>query len=242
MFSYGCNPCQVRKGNGGWAQKGTLKAGLRYPTGLAIFILTMSKTQKHVHEEDGISRGYFSNLKANAYVHEFYLSGVIEGPENYIEWFNVIRNASEYDTVKIYINSGGGDLNTALQFMRVLSDTEADTIASVEGSCMSAATMVMLSCDAIEVSPHSLFMVHNYSGGTIGKGGEMYDNIVFERAWSKAFLADIYKWFLSSEEIESILNNRDIWLTSEQVAERLKTVLEMRQLEAEEAQDEQTTK
>ena len=69
----------------------------------------------------------------------------------------------------------------------------------------------------------------------------MYDNIVFERAWSKAFLADIYKWFLSSEEIESILNNRDIWLTSEQVAERLKTVLEMRQLETEEAQDGQTT-
>jgi ATP-dependent protease ClpP protease subunit len=118
----------------------------------------MSKTQKHVQEDDGISRGYFSNLKANAYVHEFYLSGTIEGPENYIEWFNIIRNASEYDTVKVYINSGGGDLNTALQFMRVLSDTEADTIASVEGSCMSAATMVMLSCDAIEVSP--TFTVH----------------------------------------------------------------------------------
>lgn len=193
----------------------------------------MSKTQKLHNEEITLSRGYFSNLKANAYTHEFYLSGPIEGPDEYIEWFNTIRNASEYDTIKVYINSAGGNLDTALQFMRVLSDTEANTLASIEGSCMSAATMIMLSCDSIEVSPHSLFMFHNYSGGTIGKGGEMYDNIVFERAWSREFLADVYKWFLSNDEIESILNNRDIWLTSEQVAERLKVVLEMRQLESE---------
>lgn len=194
----------------------------------------MSKTQKRLDEEITLSRGYFSNLKANAYIHEFYISGAIEGPEEYVEWFNVIRNASEYDTVKLYINSGGGNLDTALQFMRVLTDTAANTVASVEGSCMSAATMIMLSCDAIEVSPHSLFMFHNYSGGTLGKGGEMADQILFERAWSKTFLNEVYKWFLSSEEIEAILNNRDIWLTSEQVAERLKVVMEMRQLEQDE--------
>lgn len=205
-----------------------------YPTSLALLLSSMSKTQKRVDEEIALNRGYFSSLKANAYVHEFYISGAIEGPEEYVEWFNVIRNASEYDTVKLYINSGGGNLDTALQFMRVLTDTAANTIASVEGSCMSAATMIMLSCDAIEVSPHSLFMFHNYSGGTLGKGGEMADQILFERAWSKTFLNEVYKWFLSSDEIESILNNRDIWLTSEQVAERLKVVMEMRQLEQDE--------
>lgn len=194
----------------------------------------MAKTQKHFDDEQTISRGYFSNLKANAYIHEFYISGAIEGPEEYVEWFNVIRNASEYDTVKLYINSGGGNLDTALQFMRVLTDTAANTVASVEGSCMSAATMIMLSCDSIEVSPHSLFMFHNYSGGTLGKGGEMADQILFERDWSRTFLNEVYKWFLSSEEIEAILNNRDIWLTSEQVAERLKVVMEMRQLEQDE--------
>lgn len=177
------------------------------------------------------SNGYFSTLKANAYTHEFYLSGNIEEPQEYIEWFNVIRNASEYDTVKVYINSGGGDLNTALQFMRVLSDTQANTVCSVEGSCMSAATMVMLACDEVEVSPHSLFMMHNYSGGTIGKGGEMADQIMFEREWSRRFLTEVYNWFLSSDEIESILNNRDIWLHSEDAIERLKVVFEMRELE-----------
>lgn len=193
----------------------------------------MSKLQKQLKEELVQNGGYFSTLKANAYTHEFYLSGTIEEPQEYVEWFNIIRNASEYDTIKVYINSGGGDLATALQFMRVLSDTEAGTVCSVEGSCMSAATMIMLACDEIEVSPHSMFMVHNYSGGTIGKGGEMADQIMFEREWSRRFLSEIYNWFLSTEEIESILNSRDIWLHSEDAVERLKVVFEMRQLEQE---------
>ena len=204
----------------------------------------MSRNHKHRHdlEEIQVGKGYFSNLKGNAYTHEFYLSGDIEGPEEYIEWFNTIRNASEYDTVKMYINSHGGNLNTALQFMRVLSDTNAETIASIEGSCMSAATMVMLSCDSIEISPHSLFMLHNYSGGAIGKGGEMADQILFERDWSREFLSEIYKWFLTTAEIDSILNNRDIWLTSRQAAERLAVVLEKRQQEAEKSELETAAK
>jgi hypothetical protein len=38
-------------------------------------------------------------------IHEFYLSGDIESPENYIEWFQTIRHATSMDVIKIYINS-----------------------------------------------------------------------------------------------------------------------------------------
>jgi ATP-dependent protease ClpP protease subunit len=166
--------------------------------------------------------------KPAAFLHEFYLSGSVGPPEEYIEWFDVIRNASENDTVKIYINSPGGHVDTALQFLRVLGDTEAHTVASVEGSCMSAATMIFLGCEAFEVTPHSLFMFHNYSGGTFGKGGEMMDQLQFERRWSEHFLSEMYKDFLTGQEIKQILENKDIWLTSKQVIKRLKTLVKAR--------------
>lgn len=70
------------------------------------------------------------------------------------------------------------------------------------------------------MSPHSLFMFHNYSGGTFGKGGEMYDNVVFEREWSRRFLQDIYKDFLTEQEIQAMLDNKDIWMHSEEVIAR----------------------
>ena len=159
--------------------------------------------------------------KTVARLYEFYLSGEILEAEEYIDWFDIIRNATEADTVRIYINSGGGDLYTTLQFLRVMGETEATIVTSVEGACMSAATMIFLHGHQQEVTPHSLFMFHNYSAGVFGKGGEMYDQLQFERRWSENFMREVYAGFLNSEEIGSMLNNKDIWMTSDEVIERL---------------------
>jgi ATP-dependent protease ClpP protease subunit len=91
----------------------------------------------------------------------------------------------------------------------------------VEGACMSAATMIMLAADNIDISDNSMFMFHNYSGGVIGKGGEMYDNIIHERQWSEQLLRDVYDNFLEEDEIQQILDNRDIWMDSDEVVKRL---------------------
>lgn len=154
-------------------------------------------------------------------IHEFYVSGEIESSEDYIEWFDLIRSAGETDILKFYINSPGGDLFTAIQFLRVLSETEATIVVSVEGACMSAATLIFLCADQFEVSPHSMFMFHNYSSGVEGKGGEMYDRIQHEKTWSEKLLRDIYSDFLTEKEIVSILDNKDIWMDGEQVIKRL---------------------
>lgn len=154
-------------------------------------------------------------------IHEFYLSGTIESSDEYIEWFDVIRHASETDVIRIFINSYGGDMFTAIQFLRVLGETDATVIVSVEGACMSAATMIFMCADQFEISEHSMFMFHNYSSGTFGKGGEMLDQLQHERAWSKKLWQDIYKDFLTDEEIKSMLDNKDLWMDGEEVIKRL---------------------
>ena len=166
------------------------------------------------------SNGYFPS-KPIATIHEFYLTGEIGSPDEYIEWFDAIRHASETDAVKIYINSPGGDLFTAIQFLRVLSDTDATVVCSVEGACMSAATMIFLSADHFEVTPHSIFMFHNYSGGVIGKGGEMIDQLQHERRWSERLMKEIYKDFMTADEIKAMLDNKDFWMDGEEVVNRL---------------------
>jgi ATP-dependent protease ClpP protease subunit len=175
--------------------------------------------------------------KPVAQLHEFYLSGPVLDAEEYIDWFDTIRNASEIDTVRIYINSPGGDLYTTLQFLRVMSDTEATIVTSVEGACMSAATMIFLHGHTHEITPHSLFMFHNYSAGTFGKGGEMYDQLQFERKWSENFMRAVYRDFLAEDEIQSMLNNRDIWMTSDEVAQRLEKLQEVRAKQAKESKE-----
>ena len=192
--------------------------------------------EDHIDIQSTSMKNCYRNVAGNFY--EFYLSGAITEPEDYVEWFNIIRSASSADTVKIYINSRGGDADTAIQFMRVLGETDAHVICSIEGSCMSAATMVFLCGMEFEITPHSLFMVHNYSGGIIGKGAEIYDQAVFERKWSTEFMKHIYKDFLSESEIVGLLDNKDMWMTSSEVMDRCQAMAKARAAEMQDDEEE----
>lgn len=154
-------------------------------------------------------------------VHKFYITQNIKESSEYTSWFETIRNAGENDIIVFHINSYGGDLFTAIQFMRVIRETKAAVVASVEGACMSAATIIFLTANHWEVSDHSMFMFHNYSGGSIGKGGEMYDHIAHERVWSDKLLRDVYADFLTKQEVDSLLNNKDIWMSGDEAVKRL---------------------
>lgn len=180
---------------------------------------------------------FFSKQLVN--VHEFYLCGEIETPEEYIQWFDTIRHSGETDVIKIYINSPGGNVFTAIQFMRVLKESSAKIVMSVEGECASAATMIFLCGDSFEVSEHSMFMFHNYSSGVFGKGGEMFDQLKHERKWSESLLRGIYEDFLTEKEIVSILDNKDIWMTGDEIIDRLKAKKAVIESENEEEQVEE---
>jgi ATP-dependent protease ClpP protease subunit len=176
---------------------------------------------------------------SNGTNYDYYLSGAIESPEMYTDMFHQIRNATANDTINLHINSPGGSLASALQFFRCLGESKATIVASIEGECMSAATIIMMQADAYLISPHSMFMFHNYSGGVFGKGGEMMDQLEFERLWSTNLLHDVYKDFLTEDEVNTILDNRDIWLTSDEVSERLQLRSDTMEKAAEESDEEE---
>ena len=81
-----------------------------------------------------------------------------------------------------------------------------------------------------------MFMFHNYSGGTMGKGGEMYLQIQHERKWSERLLNEIYEGFLTPDEIRSLLDNKDMWMDVDEVVARMekraKAMQELAELEA----------
>ena len=176
--------------------------------------------------------------RPSSYLHSFYLYS-IGNPEEYTDWLDTIRNCTENDIIKIHINSPGGDLLATIQLIRALQETAASVICSVEGQCMSAATLIFLQADVVEVSDHSMFMFHNYSGGTFGKGGEMMDQLKYEAAWSEKMFRNIYEDFLTEEEIDSMLNNKDIWMTGEEVIQRINQKAEKLQLKLNEEVEEE---
>jgi len=168
---------------------------------------------------EAIANGVFHRPLGSVF--DFYLNGEIEGPESYLEWNHIIRTAGPADVIYLHINCYGGDMFAAIQLLRALSETQAQVVASVEGACMSAATFLFLVADSCEVSDHSMFMFHTYSGGTIGKGHEMAVQIKYEEKWARNVLESLYKDFLTAEEINDIYEGKDIWMGQEEVMKRL---------------------
>lgn len=171
-------------------------------------------------EVSPVVRGVFN--RPTGQILDFYLNSSIGNPEDYSEWNQILRSSGEQDVVYLHINCYGGQALTAVQLMRAISESRATVVASVEGACMSAATFLFLMADVCEISDHSIFMFHNFSGGTIGKGNEMMAQVHHNDKWARGLMESIYKDFFTQEEIDSILEGKDYWMSPDEVTERLK--------------------
>lgn len=163
-------------------------------------------------------------------ISDFYLSEGIGPASNYIDWFQRLRAARESDVIRFHINCPGGDLFTTIQFMQVLSECKATIVMSIEGACMSAATLLFLMGDDFIISEHSVFLFHNYSGGVVGKGAEMYHGMVHERKWTERLLRDSYTNFLTDDEMAQLIEDKDVWMDAPTVVSRLNSFRESRLL------------
>tara|TARA_R110002074_G_scaffold123683_1_gene259391 strand:- start:14361 stop:15011 length:651 start_codon:yes stop_codon:yes gene_type:complete len=159
--------------------------------------------------------------RAIARTYDLYLHDTIEGPDKYINWNQLFRSAGPNDVIYVHINSYGGQINTAIQMMRAMRETEATIVTSIEGACLSAATMIFLCGDLCEVSDHSQFMVHTYSGGSFGKGSEIISQVTHDSEWISELMHDVYAGFFTKKEIDDIIAGVDMWVTPDDVVMRL---------------------
>jgi ATP-dependent protease ClpP protease subunit len=182
----------------------------------------LHQLQEATSDSEFISRGAVIFENTVARVINLYLCGQILGSEEYTEWYQLLRSVTPNDIVYIRVNSEGGDLFAALQLVRAIEECRGRVIISVEGLCMSAATLILLASDCYEISDHTIFMFHNYSSGAFGKGGEMFDQVSHFRTWSQKLFTSAYSGFLTPEEIKSMLDGKDIWMDAQEVVKRLK--------------------
>jgi ATP-dependent protease ClpP protease subunit len=165
---------------------------------------------------------------------DMHISGQITAPENYLQELQVIREALEGDVINIYLNTEGGRVATAVQLVNAMRNSSAKIVAHLEGECHSAGTYIFLSADEWIVNHDCIMLIHNYSGGAGGKGGEILQHAEANNRWITKLMRNVYKDFLTTEEIDAVIKNQDIWLDSDEILARLEGVLISREKLAEE--------
>ena len=152
---------------------------------------------------------------------DFYLPRVIQDLNEFIDFLRAVRNAKADDTVAIHINCYGGDVDVAFNIIDVLNATEANTVAYVEGLCASAATMIMLAAKQVEITEHAHLMIHAWSSCSIGKWNEQLAEFEFSKDWFQRKFRNIYKNFLTEDEIDQVLAGTDMYLDAEDTVKRI---------------------
>lgn len=152
---------------------------------------------------------------------DVYLLNEIGPQDEYAELCHRLYNAKKDETFTLHLNTPGGYIDSALMIIDAINTSKATVNARISGSVASAGTILTLACKNVVVSDHVSFMIHNYSSGMAGKGHEMkaYQQFV-DKNLNVAFKA-MYKGFLTEEEVDEIIEGKDLWLNKQEVEERL---------------------
>lgn len=90
-------------------------------------------------------------------------------PKQFTEELSALGTVSE---IVVRINSGGGDVFAANAIYTRLKDNPAKITVKVDGWAASAATIVAMAGDVIEIPGNGVFMVHDPKMGVLGYYGE----------------------------------------------------------------------
>lgn len=158
-----------------------------------------------------------------------------DSPESFRGIIRTIEQAREVDTIVLKINSNGGRTDTAQAVYVALLETKAKTIARVI-TAYSSGSIIAMSCDELQTTPHCTMMIHNASTMSWGKIGDMKAQSSFLEDHFKKWFTELYSGFLSQDEISDVFKGRDIWLREDDIKKRLPNWKPIRVRRAAEAQ------
>lgn len=193
---------------------------------------TVSKNMVKMNSEDSPFPSMFQDScpvfqsSYTKHVYDIILDENIREPAYYRQALQTFKQANEGDLIRITLNNGGGRIDTALMFLHGIEETQAEVLAILEGDTHSASSMIALSCHGVEVKPFASMMVHHASFGTYNTVQNVMDHVNFTSKQTEALIRKAYKYFLTETEIEEVIRNREIWLTHEEIGDRLDIMFE----------------
>jgi ATP-dependent Clp protease protease subunit len=144
-----------------------------------------------------------------------------------------ISAASAADTIFIHLNTPGGQLDTGVQIINAMQNSQGKIVTILEGMAYSLGTLIFLAGDEMVVNDHCMMMFHNFNSGLIGKGNELTSQLDATVKWFAALAKNIYIPFLSEPEFERIVRGEDLWMHSQEIRTRLENMVKSMQQQAE---------
>lgn len=154
----------------------------------------------------------------------FYINGPIDDEDDYIDLIDTLYQGKPNETVVIHLNTPGGRLDITMQILNAIRTSEAEVVGIADGQVASAGSLLLFACPNIGVQPYSYCMLHDGSEGAFGKVNENLKQALFTTKLLSQIAHSVYEPFFTKEEIDKVLDGNDMWLTSEDIEDRIKNL------------------
>ena len=186
----------------------------------------LNKTFKNESDEDDIivsGQQYLEYVERSMSLNQVsvYIDEPVKHPAYYRRVADRISSLGEHDEVRLVINSPGGRLDGLVTLLDAMLQSGAKSTAVISGECHSAASILALNCDEIQVSPYAGMLVHFVSFHSGGKGSDVRDQVNHTLDYSEVLFRDTYSGFLSEEEMLQVIAGKEMWLNAQEIADRL---------------------
>ena len=184
-----------------------------------------------MENEDVVTTNLLNNLTNNVHInavtssvttHEVFLDMDIEDPHKYRNLISLLINAQANDRIHLYINSNGGNLDTAIAIINAMMVCQAEITGFLMGACHSAASIISMYCHNIHVFETAYMMIHTASFGNFGNTTTVKTQTDFTVEQVEKLLDDAYRGFLDKKELNEVKQGLELWYDSEEIRKRLK--------------------
>lgn len=127
-----------------------------------------------------------------------------------------LKGAQDAKTIKLRVNSRGGDVVDGFAIYNLLRDHPARVEADVDGLAASMASVILMAADEIRIAAGAMIMVHNPWGISIGEADELRAHAdLLDKMRDQIADAYVARTKLDRERVLAMMDE-ETWLTAEE--------------------------
>ena len=124
------------------------------------------------------------------------------------------------DDINVYISSDGGQVSSLLSIIDCMKAARCKVnIYAVGDNCSAAAVMLACATGKRKIYKHASVMIHEVSGGAIGKATDMKIDLEHALSLQKIIFDLLVEHTKLTHEWLEKAGSKDMWLTAEQAVE-----------------------
>lgn len=132
--------------------------------------------------------------------------------------FEKVKNAfakSESDSIKIHVNSIGGDVYTSVAISNFLRDSDKKVTVIVDAIAASGASIIAMGADEVKMFPNAMMMIHRASAFAYGNADDLVKIATALEKFDESVMASyLARYKGEKEELEKLIHE-ETYLTAD---------------------------